>query len=334
MALFKTTAELRNFLKIDINTNFSVISPVLEEAEQEYIVPLLGQDFYDVIHAAYTGDTLSADQLALLPYIQKALAHYYAYSAVDELLVSVGSGGINQMRGNDAEPAPRWKVEKLQRSYIQKADKFAEKLLEYLEDNASATKYNEWYSDSAANTRNEGYMVYSTRIASKYLDIADSRRIFLRMKKRVRDIEPAEAMLLIGAGQYDELVTQIKTDAITDANLKLIDKLVPVISKMAFYETIPSLRLVIDDRGISLLSSNDSVVSKMTASKEDIKDLKHNLKSGRTGWESDEAVLYKFITDNIDTYPLIKESGVYTARPAEGVVHTIENKSTNKYFVA
>lgn len=328
MPLITTISELKTYLAIDKNTRIETMQPFINEAETLYITPLLGQAFYDAVVAAPT-DT---DNALVLPYIQRALSYYTAYLSVEQMGVNFGDMGIQQQFSENSQPAFRWKVEQLQLSFIQKADLHAEKLLEYLEANASGTKYADWFNDLTVNTRLEGWMVNNTRIASQYIDINESRRIFLRLKKRIKDIESTYVKRLICADQYDELVTQIQADSITAENQLLIDRIRPIVAKKALYLTMPSLRISISDQGITIYSSNDGVVNKEAADRDQIKYLLESLKGGEFGYEHDQRELEEFIEANISDYPLIEASECYTIQPDPGPTYQVENLSDNKHF--
>lgn len=332
MPLITSIDEIKNYLAIDVNTDMATLQPFISEAELLYIKPLLGNDFYQVFQTDYESETMSEAGQSLLPYVQRALSYYMAYLSVEQIGVNFGDMGIQQQFGEGSQPAPRWKIEQLQLSYIQKADLHAEKLLEYLEQSASALLYQEWYEDPVANTKLEGWIVNSTRIASFYVDINDSRRIFLRMKKRIKDIEANYIKKLICKPQYDELVAQIKADTLTLENGILIEKLQPIISKMALYQTIPSLRIGVSDAGLTIYSSNDSVVSKQAADKDQVKVLMASLKSEPFGYESDISELEEWIKDNIADYPMIETSDCYTIQTVPGPKWQVENSVDNKHF--
>lgn len=333
MPLITTIAEIKNYLAIDVNTNIDSLQPFINEAELLFMKDLLGTAFYDELVADYDPvlTNMTPDNQAVMPYIQRALSYYMAYLSINQMGVNFGDMGIQQQFGENSQPAPQWKVDKLMLSYIQQADIHAEKLLEFLEANATGVLYASWYY-SSANTKNEGWMVNSTIVASQYIDINDSRRIFLRLKKRIKDIESNYIKRLICADQYDELVTQIQADSITAANQLLIDKMRPIIAKMALYFTIPSLRISITDQGIMIYSISDGIVSKQMADKDQIKDLKESLKGDEFGFESDQRELEEFIAANISDYPLIEESDCYTIATDPGPTWQVENNSDNKHF--
>lgn len=341
MPLFKTIDEIRLYVAINANTYFDTIKPSILEAEELYIKTLLG-DFYSVLLADYTDHTdaegtnvnMNPDNLALMPYVQRSLAHYAIHLSVDSLGVTIGDAGIQQSSGPNSQPAQRWQVLALQTSLITKADRFADKLLEYLEENAAADKYGAWFGDMDANTAMSGLIVYSTKIAGRYIDINDSRRIFLRMKKRIEQIEALHIKKMICGDQYDELVTQLQTGSVTAANEALILKIAPLVTRKAFLQTIPSLRIKVTEDGIQLRSTSDGAISNSPVADNTLignTPYKNLITSLEKALASDEEDLKKFITDNIADYPLIADSPCYSTEPIYRK-YVADNDPCNKHF--
>ena len=335
MILFKTTEEFTQYIPVDVNMNFDLLKPSIEEAEQLYLKDLLGE-YYPILLEDYTDNndveaginTMTADNQLLLPYVQRSLAYYAAFLMVEHIGVMVGSAGIQQVIGRDSQPAPRWKIRDLQIKYINSGDRFADRLLEYLENHASETVYQEWFEDENANTAISGVIVHSTTIASKYVDINDSRRVFLRMKKRIKDIEANQIKSLICGDQYEALLADLNG---SPESIALKTKLEPLIAKKALYLTLPQIRVNITNDGLHLLSSAESTVKQDHATHEDIKMLMHDLREGEFGYLADEDTVRKFIQDNISDYPLISASDCYTetAVPRKWVA---DNDKLNKHF--
>lgn len=339
MPLFKTTTEVRKYLIIDENMAFATFLPFINEAEEKFIKDLIGE-LYPVLLTDYTEHTdddgnnvdMNADNLALLPYVQRALAYYAGYQSVTHIGVSLGDAGIQEQFGNNSRPAPRWKTRELKIDYINQGDQWADALLEFLEENASAIKYNDWYSDDSANTAMQGFIVYKTAIASQYVDINESRRVFLRMKKRIREIEQSEIKRLLCSDQYTEIVDQIKTGSLTPSNTALINLLQPYISKKALWLTIPSIRVSVTDEGITMHSTNDSVVQKAAAQKEEVNELRDSLRCGDFGYDADWQKVDQFIIDNIANYPLIQASPCWTSKSTTVPRYKVDNDPCNKHF--
>ena len=341
MPLITTISEFKKYVDIDANAKIDKsLAPYINEAEQLYLVELLGQAFYDEFAAAYAGSVasmpvpLSADNLALLPYIQRCVAYYAKFLAIPHLSVTFGDMGIRVNRGEDSDAAARWLIEKIQLECLKKGDTHADKLLEYLENNATNAKYATWFA-SDANTKNSGYIVYGTSIASKHINISKSRRIFLQLRNTMRDIESKFIVKQLGQAQYDEIVSQLKAGTVSTDNTKLIDRIQPIVCKRALEIRLPFLRVSIQSDGIWLYSDTNSELRDRgyLASEEDIDELQCELKDNDlTGYLSDEEELRQFILTNIETYPLIKATGVYTVQPVPGPTWTPRNERDTKFF--
>lgn len=323
MPLITTISELKQYIAIDANTKMTTVLPFVKEAEQLFIVDLLGKAFYDELLPLYeasvtpTPTPLSVANAKLMPYIQRALAYYTQLQSMLHLSSTFGELGVRQHRGEDSDPAPRWMQEKLQFQSLRNGDIHADKLLEFLEANATDSVYATWFA-SEANTKKSGTIVYSVAVASRYIDINSSRRVFLKLRGKIRDIESRVIPKLIGHPQYDELVSQIKTGTVTDPNKELIALIEPIVSKRALYLQLPFMRVQINENGLFAYSGTDEILRGNVAGDAEVKILRAQLMDGELGYLSDEQELRQFILDNIDDYPLIKATGAYTARPDPG----------------
>lgn len=324
MPLITTISELKKYINIDANMRWASIEPYVKEAEQLYIVPLLGKAFYDQYLPLYTASVapsptpLSADNAALLPYIQRTLAFYTQLKAIPQLATSFGDLGLRQHLSENSTTAAIKVEDRLLLNALVSGDTHADALLTFLEENATVSKYGLWFS-SAANTRMSGLIVYGTGIAQKHIDISNSRRMFLQLLPYIKKIEEKYVPKLVGADQYDELVTQLQTGGAgipTAANLALIEKIEPIIAKRVLFMRLPYLRVSIAHDGLWLYSGANEVRSKdFLATDTLIKTLRLELSTGDLGYEKDEEELQQFINDNIDDYPLIEASSVYTVQP-------------------
>lgn len=340
--LITTIAEFKKYIAIDANTKWATLEPFVKEAEQLYVKDLLGDAFYDEFLPLYTDSVaetpvaLSAANAALLPYIQRCLAYYAQLQAITHLAVTFGDLGIRVHSSNDkSAPASARQQDQLKFQALKNGDIHADLLLKFLEENED--DYATWKA-SSANPTNSGCIVYSTAIASKYIDINDSRRVFLKLRNKIREIERKSVPRLIGQDQYDELLTQLQDqdpDALTAENAALVAKLEPIIAKRALYMQLPFMRVQINENGVLLYSGTDELIkSNMLASEADIKMLRaHLMDEKEFGYLADEAELRQFILDNIDDYPLIKASTVYTVQPDPGPTWTPSNDPDNKHFI-
>jgi len=338
MSLITTIPEIKKYVSIDGNTNILTLQAYIEEAQQLYLVELLGQEFIAELQVEYdavNGDVealANADTKALFPYLQRTLSYYTLLLAIPHLTLSVGDMGVRTDRADNSDPAPRWQIEKLQLHYLKNGDIHADKLLAFLESKATDAIYATWF-ESTYNTKNSGKLVYSSTIASKHISINNSRRVFLSLRNKIREIEERSVPKLIGKEQYDELVSQLTTGPITPENANLIAKLEPIICKRALYMQLPFMRVQVADNGLFLYSQTDEIFKGLLASDADVKLLRLQLMDGEFGYLADEQELRQFLLDNIEDYPLVKATGVYTSRPDPGPTwDTLQPDPNDKYF--
>lgn len=343
MSLFKTITEVRKYVSIDENIQWEVFSPFIDEAEARYIKPLLG-NFYEPFVLDYTEgtdaegsnkDVAGMDEFnwELLPYVQRCLAYYATHRSISQIGISIGSMGIQEQFGNNSRPAPRWKTREAQLELITEADRHADIMLAYMEEHTdSEDVFPEWYNDPTANTAISGVIVHKTSIASKYVHISESRRIFLRMKKFIKQIEESEVKRMVCAAQYEEILAKIADNDVSAELRALLDTLEPYITKKALYLIIPSLRLGVTDEGLTLHSSADGVVQKQAASDKAIDKFMDSLKVGEFGYEADKETIAQFIQDNIADYPLIADSPCYTSADTTPPKYKVDNDPCNKHF--
>lgn len=337
MSLITTITEFKSYIAIDANTKMATLQPYINEAEQVYLIPLLGQAFYDEFAPLYAGSVdvtpvaLSAENAALLPYIQRCLAYYTQLLAINHLSVTFGDLGTRVHRGEDSDPAPRWQIEKLQFQALRNGDTHADKLLEFME--ANAADYATW-AGSSANTSKSGLIVYKSAIASRHIAINNSRRVYLALYNKIREIEQRIVAKAIGQEQYDAIVALLVAGtALTSQQAALVAKLEPIICKRALYLQLPFMRVQVADNGLFLYSGMDEL-HKFFAMDADIKMLRQQLIDGELGYLADEAELNQFILDNIADYPLIEASTAYTVQPDPGPTFTPTNSCDNKHFIA
>lgn len=339
MALFKSTDEFKKYKAIDINTRFESLLPFIENAEEEFIKDLLGDTLYDALHDDYSDNTMqngddngmNADLLKLLPYVQRPLANYAFYYWITDVAANIGESGVQVQVGQNTQPAPKWMHDKLMIKALRDADYHSDKCLTFLETNKAVVAYAGW-ATSPCNTIAAGMLLQSAKMASDFIDIKESRRIFLKMKRFIKSIEDKEIRRLICDAQYDRLVAGTKAGDLTADENTLIGKLLPIIAREALWFTIPTLPICIEPEGLFMFSFSDETISKNLATAEMIKNYRTGLREGVTGYENDIEDLKKFILDNIDTYPLIKASTCYTTQPDPGPTFKVTNYQDRGHF--
>ncbi len=93
---FINTAVLFNqYVFISSNrTLFQKLRPIMSDVEQEKLIPVLGQDFYDTLKTKIKNGTLTSDEKRLMPFIWRIVAKGTAHIASTLLDLNITSSGL------------------------------------------------------------------------------------------------------------------------------------------------------------------------------------------------------------------------------------------------
>lgn len=108
----------------------------IESAQLNYIRPILGDDFYDLVIAA------PSSYSALTPYIKDCLAFYVLVEALPLIHTHLTSRGVVSNSTDYTASAGRDLRSDMQKALIGWGDEYKDKMVRYLEDNtATYTSY-------------------------------------------------------------------------------------------------------------------------------------------------------------------------------------------------
>lgn len=317
--------EIKKFIAINQNFEFGSIEPYITEAE-EMVASYLDESTYETLKSEYEAGNLSEPMVNLLPYVQRPVINYayYLYIAIGS--VHVTDAGINVSRSDRSEPAPQWKINKLEASFLAAGDKGLDKMLEFLEKNTGT--YPDWLN-SEAYTELKGNFLQTAKEATKFININGSRRVFILLKTQISYVEEIIIQGLVCKDLYQTLKSGIMAGNLSAENTALVEKLKPIVAVLSLKYAIPQLRLRITSSGIMVNSFSDGINSKDQASDKQVSELIKDL-SDKSQQYTDH--LKKFLEDNIGDYPLYANSECYTLKADPGPRHRVENTKDSKSF--
>lgn len=110
---------------------------LVEACGIRYLLPILGEDFYNDVVAN------PANYTTLKPYLVNVLANYVKFEMLPEIHTEISTAGLNQFTGQNKQTVGRNGMEGLRQSAIDMAKRMAGRLYKYLEDNTTLyTLYN------------------------------------------------------------------------------------------------------------------------------------------------------------------------------------------------
>ena len=129
MAYFITESDVKAAVfNRDIETD-KIQSEIIEACGIRYLMPILGEDFYD---AVVLTPLSYAD---LKAYLVPILGNYVKHEMLPEIFSEISTAGINQFTGQNKRNSTRNDMQALRQNCIDAAMLHAGRLYKYLEDN-------------------------------------------------------------------------------------------------------------------------------------------------------------------------------------------------------
>lgn len=325
--LFATTEQVKDFVAINKATHFDTLKPYLQEAEEMVL-----QYIDDATAAALqteAGAASDPNMATLLPYVRKPIANYALFLYIEGIgSVSLSDAGVQVNTNSNSQPAPQWKVAKLEKNLLNSGDKGVDRMLAFLEKKKAT--YTDWAGSTKYTELADNFLKNASQ-AEKYINIGESRRVFQRLRGEFKFIEAIHIRNMLCDPLYQLVKSQLRGEsALTEANAKLVTLAQPIIALLGLKSGLDKIRMKITDDGVTVTSFSDGLQSKDAASREHITALKDNLQEQAQKYIDR---LSQFLIDNVDDYPLYATSPCYTARPTTGIRHEVTNTPDGKSYM-
>ena len=162
--------------------------PYIEEAQETFIKPVLGDDLYEQLQSVMTpaghapeGGPVGGNLIDLLEKIRKPLALYALWLGADEFGVSVSGQGIQVIESATHKTAPQYRVQNLKENWIRRANTALDLALKFIEENLD---------DYPAYIQQDSDLFIRTALEyNSEVDIRESRRVFVALKPIIRSVQ-------------------------------------------------------------------------------------------------------------------------------------------------
>ena len=203
--LITTCEEIRALLPTSLVANPNMLLTLTEDAEQDYIVPLLGDELYEHLQEAYNealsaGISLSvgmmdpdpselAPEIELIRICQRPILYCAIANNVGILSTNVnGGGGINVMSNDDFEAADDKRLDRLEKDCWRNAYRGMDRILLYLEKDAKKKKpsFADKWKNSDAFYLHEDLLFTTAECMNRYYNINGSREKYIQLIPEIR----------------------------------------------------------------------------------------------------------------------------------------------------
>lgn len=298
---------------------FSELREHVQEAEERFILPVLGQDVYDELQTHYesflNGAALGAEEGAIIRRFQPAVAYYAYYLAMAARLVSVSTTGTGEIASSDGThiPARLTAFYASRKHYWETANRKLDRWLKWLASPANA--YADWQNSAEFAAFRSRYFATPAEL-SNHLSTNIPYAIWIEIGPSVRRAEERYIQPILGSDFDAELKAALRTAAtdaaspLSEAQARIISLIRDALAQWVMKFALPHLRLELEHGLIKI--------------QEEIQDAfkGRNLPASETGflwqdldgaaWEG-LAALKSYLFQNPDTYPTWRDSGLYDA---------------------
>lgn len=272
------------------------------QAADMYVVPYISSDEYDSLAANVQANSLTAEQLALLPYAKLAVAYYTYMRLHDTHRVHMSNSGIQESYSSDgtSRPANHYALNDSKSSAADSADHYLDKLLTFMEEKAVESNwYTAWQASQAYQDIYATFIWNSSQLA-RHLGTR-SRKMLHQLRHIILDIQERDVKPLLGDTLYDSMLAAVSSQSFTAAQQALLNRIQPYVAKKALQEAIPAFRVEVNGTGIFFRAyDGPKSNSVQTANDAAVRNLLSQLERQTDGaWAS----LQKFLDNNADDYP-------------------------------
>jgi hypothetical protein len=331
--LINNISQVLSVASINVSNQIESWLPYIDEAQQSFIRPVLGQELIHQLETAAAEQVTSHDSLDpcirdLLDMIRKPLALYALWLGADEFGVSISSQGIQVIETPSHKTAPQYRVQNLKENWIRRANTSLDLALKFIDDHRE---------DYPAFVQQDGDLfIRSTVEFNAEVDIHESRRVFVCLKPVIRSIEKKYIRPALSPALFDQLKIAWQSGQSMPEDMSSLMALIrPALAHLTMARALEEISIDVLDWGVFESGGNTftNVSSKQAYNKARISAM---IEANQRDGEAELKALQLFLDENasetlFNTYFI---SDRY-AGPAKAVNRTeFINQPDNSFFIA
>lgn len=137
-ALFMGEQYFKDLSYVDENMDVKLIRPVIVEAQELRILPLIGTGLYNEISTQINAGTTSAANITLLDLIKKSLRYWTLFEGVDSFVFKFKNRSIVKQNAENTTTIEVSDLVRLKEQFRDKAQIFDERITRFLIENSNS----------------------------------------------------------------------------------------------------------------------------------------------------------------------------------------------------
>ena len=332
--LIDNISQILSAASVNVSNTIESWFPYIEEAQQSFIKPVLGDALYNQLLSSVALDPVLPDDgtnelllAELLWLVRKPLALYALWLGADEFGVSVSAQGIQVIETQTHKTAPQYRVQNLKENWIRRANTSMDLVLKFLDENISAFP--------AYQPQDADLFLRSTAEFNSEVDIRESRRVFVSLKPIIRSVERKYIRPTLSAELFDQLKQAWKSSFVLSPEfIALMDLIRPALAHLTMARALMEISIDILDWGIFDTAGNtfSNVSSKQASNKDRIAAM---VEANQRDGEAELKALQQLLDVNASEqlYQAYFHSSRYAGKLLAEHRNEFVNKPDNSFFL-
>ncbi len=244
MPLFKNIRQVRNYITISAANNDTAVPPQIT-TEEEYLIPVLGEDLFDTMQTE--ADTIPASPSALLTKCFTALAYLVYFKQLPFIHTRITDTGLKNMVTDTQTTAYRYQYENMLDTLEMEGRAALEKLFTYLIDHIE--DYASWASSDAYKRLNKNLIKTGTEFAT-YYHLHQPHRTFYALQPIVQEVEDLYLKPSIGSDFFNYLKDTANP---SEDELEVLGLLRKALANLTIHKACAKLSVMVRTEGFTVL---------------------------------------------------------------------------------
>ncbi len=219
MELIRNIEDFTAFVKVDKTMKYASLEPYIPIAESKYIARHTGLQLLADLKQNMVSQTPNNHLTVLLPFVQRALAHFTLYVAGPDLDIKVQEMGFQTAQNDNMLPASAARVERFMKNRLMLGYAAIEQMLQYLE--ANKQHFAQW-------EQSEGRTIFNDlliRTADEFDQIVNIERSSLTFYNYRQHMTEAQTLTISGeiTEEYlSALISRRNSGSLTSADTTVL----------------------------------------------------------------------------------------------------------------
>lgn len=270
--IINTTAEIRQYLPVNISLSIKNLKPFIEPVEQKYLVKVIGQAQYDIINDYAKSTVYDDDKDALLKLCMPPVVFLSVLEGFDFLNVEFSDSGFHRNESDTKKNLYGYQERNIKAFLKNSGFNALENLLKFLEDNIDT--YQEWADSDECTNAYDSLIRNATEFTKFWVQLKGSAIVFRQLKSAMQRAEDFQIRAVVGNTLIDTIKELIKDREIDNAENAKYKLLLPYIQKplayFTIYEGADELGAKLTDKGLyfeDVSNSTDNISETSPADK-------------------------------------------------------------------